>query len=62
MYHNKEIKEIFSELKTSEEGLTEEEAKKRLEKYKRKDNRVYTLHMRTSYSADNSRDYMGSII
>ena len=28
MYHNKEIKEVFKELNSSEEGLTEKEAEK----------------------------------
>lgn len=31
--HSKPLKEIFSELQTSEKGLTQEEAKQRLEKY-----------------------------
>jgi len=31
--HDKKIEDIFKELKTNEEGLTEEEAHKRLEKY-----------------------------
>ena len=30
MYHNKEIKEIFKELNSSEEGLTEKEAEESL--------------------------------
>jgi Ca2+-transporting ATPase len=33
MYHKKEIKEVFAELKTSEKGLTEKEAEERLQKY-----------------------------
>ncbi|MEK6952925.1 MAG: cation-translocating P-type ATPase [Nanoarchaeota archaeon] len=33
MYYQKEIKEVLSELNSSENGLTETEAKKRLEKY-----------------------------
>jgi Ca2+-transporting ATPase len=33
MYHNKEIKEVFAELHTSEKGLTEKEAQEKLQKY-----------------------------
>jgi len=33
MFHNKEIKEVFKELESSEEGLTEKEAEERLAKY-----------------------------
>jgi len=33
MYHNKEIKEIFKELNSSENGLEEKEAEKRLQEY-----------------------------
>jgi Ca2+-transporting ATPase len=33
MYYNQEIKEVFKELNSSMSGLSEEEAKKRLEKY-----------------------------
>ncbi len=33
MYHDKEIKEVFEELNTSEKGLSEKEAEERLKKY-----------------------------